>query len=149
MDLFTRYGTDTVLDAFDACIEATAARARELFLGMIPQASWRFHDFLYTDWATEPRRESVDLALTRPADAVTLYGSRSDDQARGPINLVTNPGLLRIAFGRYLQMLEPDLDVNQGLLHNLDAWIAREGSLLKPRFPAPLGMRANTRFRVM
>ena len=27
--------------------------------------------------------------------------------------------------------------------------MTREGSLLKPRFPAPLGMRANTRFRVM
>ena len=80
---------------------------------------------------------------------MTLDGSRSDDQARGPINFVTNPGLLRIAFGRYLQSLDPELDVNEGLLRNLDEWIAREGSLLKPRFPAPLGMRANTRFRVM
>ena len=78
-----------------------------------------------------------------------LDGSRSDDQARGPINFMTNPGLLRIAFGRYLQSLDPDLDVNEGLLKNLDEWVAREGSILKPRFPAPLGMRANTRFRVM
>ena len=62
---------------------------------------------------------------------------------------MTNPGLLRIAFGRYLQSLDPELDVNEGLLRNLDEWIAREGSVLKPRFPAPLGMRANTRFRVM
>ena len=80
---------------------------------------------------------------------VTLDGSRSDDQARGPINFVTNRGLLRIAFGRYLQSLEPELEVNEGRLRNLDEWITREGSLLKPRFPAPLGMRANTRFRVM
>src|SRR4029434_4115106 len=70
-------------------------------------------------------------------------------QARGPINYTTNAGLLRIAFGRYLQSLDADLDVNEGLLRNLDEWIAREGSILKPRFPAPLGMRANTRFRVM
>src|SRR5262249_60017040 len=80
---------------------------------------------------------------------VRLDGSRSDDQARGPINYMTNPGLLRIAFGRYLQSLDPDLDVNEGLLANLDEWVTREGSVLKPRFPAPLGMRANTRFRVM
>ena len=78
-----------------------------------------------------------------------LDGSSSDDQARGPINFITNPGLLRIAFGRYLQSLDPDLEVNEGLLHNLDEWITREGSILKPRFPAPLGMRANTRFRVL
>jgi hypothetical protein len=44
----------------------------------------------------------------------------SDDQARGPIHFMTNPGLLRIAFGRYLQSLDPDLDVNEGLLKNLD-----------------------------
>jgi N-methylhydantoinase B len=149
VELFTRYGIDTVLAAFEACIAGTAARARALFLGMIPQGSWRFHDYLDNDGGTESRPYRVDLTLSRVGDVVTLDGSRSDDQARGPINFVTNPGLLRIAFGRYLQMLEPDLDVNQGLLHNLDEWIAREGSLLKPRFPAPLGMRANTRFRVM
>jgi N-methylhydantoinase B len=149
VELFTRYGTDTVLAAFDACIDGTAARARALFLGMIPQGSWSFHDYLDNDGGTDSRPYRVDLTLSRAGDVVTLDGSASDDQARGPINFVTNPGLLRIAFGRYLQMLEPDLDVNQGLLQNLDHWIAREGSLLKPRFPAPLGMRANTRFRVM
>jgi N-methylhydantoinase B len=148
-ELFTRYGTDTVLAAFDACIDGTGARARELFLGMIPQGSWSFHDFLDNDGGLDSPPYRVHLTLSRVGDVVTLDGSGSDDQARGPINFVTNPGLLRIAFGRYLQMLEPDLDVNQGLLHNLDEWIAREGSLLKPRFPAPLGMRANTRFRVM
>jgi N-methylhydantoinase B len=148
-ELFTRYGTDTVLAAFEACIDATAARARDLFLGMIPEGSWSFHDFLDNDGGTDSRPYRVHLTLHRDGDVVTLDGSASDDQARGPINFVTNPGLLRIAFGRYLQMLDPDLDVNQGLLENLDRWIAREGSLLQPRFPAPLGMRANTRFRVM
>jgi N-methylhydantoinase B len=127
----------------------TGTRARELFLEMVPEGEWSFHDFLDSDGGVEARPYRVDLTLSRRGDHVTLDGSRSDDQARGPINFVTNPGLLRIAFGRYLQSLDPELDVNEGLLRNLDEWIAREGSLLKPRFPAPLGMRANTRFRVM
>ncbi len=149
VELFTRYGTPTVTAAFDAYISETGARARELFLQMIPEGSWSFHDFLDSDGGTEARPYRVDLTLTRTGDRVTLDGSRSDDQARGPINYMTNPGLLRIAFGRYLQSLDPALEVNEGLLQNLDEWIVREGSLLKPRFPAPLGMRANTRFRVM
>jgi N-methylhydantoinase B len=148
-ELFTRYGLDTVLAAFGECMALTGARARELFLEMIPEGQWSFHDFLDSDGGVEARPYRVDLTLSRRGDHVTLDGSRSDDQARGPINFVTNPGLLRIAFGRYLQSLDPELDVNEGLLRNLDEWIAREGSLLKPRFPAPLGMRANTRFRVM
>jgi N-methylhydantoinase B len=148
-ELFTRYGLDTVLAAFEECMALTGERARELFLEMIPEGEWSFHDFLDSDGGVEARPFRVDLTLRRRGDHVTLDGSRSDDQARGPINFVTNPGLLRIAFGRYLQSLDPELDVNEGLLRNLDEWIAREGSLLKPRFPAPLGMRANTRFRVM
>ena len=149
VELFTRYGVDTVLAAFDACIAGTAARARELFLGLVPEGSWTFHDYLDSDGGTDSRPYRIELTLSRTGDHVTLDGRHSDDQARGPINFVTNRGLLRIAFGRYLQMLDASLDVNEGLLQNLDEWIAREGSILKPRFPAPLGMRANTRFRVM
>ena len=148
-ELFTRYGAPTVLAAFDECIAQTGARSRELFLGLVPQGEWSFHDYLDSDGGSEARPYRIDLTLGRAGDHVRLDGSRSDDQARGPINFMTNPGLLRIAFGRYLQSLDPDLDVNEGLLRNLDEWVAREGSILKPRFPAPLGMRANTRFRVM
>jgi N-methylhydantoinase B len=148
-ELFGRYGSDTVLGAFDACIAETARRARALFLAMVPEGEWTFHDFLDSDGGADAHPHRVELTLTRTDNHVRLDGSRSDDQARGPINYMTNPGLLRIAFGRYLQSLDADLEVNEGLLQNLDEWVAREGSLLKPRFPAPLGMRANTRFRVM
>ena len=148
-ELFGRYGAPTVLAAFDAGITQTARRARELFLALVPQGRWTFHDFLDSDGGADARPHRVELTLSREGDHVCLDGSRSDDQARGPINYVTNPGLLRIAFGRYLQSLDPELDVNEGLLENLDEWVTREGSLLQPRFPAPLGMRANTRFRVL
>src|SRR5262249_39073939 len=147
--LFARSGADTVLAAFDENVARTGARARGLFLGLVPGGEWTFHDYLDSDGGAEARPHRIELTLGRAGDHVRLDGSRSEDQARGPINFMTNPGLLRIAFGRYLQSLDPELDVNEGLLRNLDEWVAREGSLLKPRFPAPLGMRANTRFRVM
>jgi N-methylhydantoinase B len=148
-ELFARYGAPTVLAAFDAGIAQTAERARELFLGLVPEGAWSFHDYLDSDGGPDSPPYRIELDLERRGGHVRLDGSRSDDQARGPINFMTNPGLLRIAFGRYLQSLDPDLEVNEGLLKNLDEWVAREGSILKPRFPAPLGMRANTRFRVM
>src|SRR5258705_4364053 len=148
-ELFTRYGAPTVLAAFDECIAQTGARAHELCLELVPEGAWSFHDYLDSDGGSEARPYRIELTLDRVGAPVRLDGSRSDDQARGPINFMTNPGLLRIAFGRYLQSLDPELDVNEGLLRNLDEWVTREGSILKPRFPAPLGMRANTRFRVM
>jgi N-methylhydantoinase B len=148
-ELFARYSVPTVLAAFEEILAQNAARVHPLFLDLVPEGEWSFHDFLDSDGGTDERPYKVALTLSRRGDHVRLDGSASDDQARGPINYTTNLGLLQIAFGRYLQSLDPDLDVNDGLLRNLDEWVAREGSLLKPRFPAPLGMRANTRFRVM
>ena len=148
-ELLARYGVDTLLAAFETHIERTAARARELFLRMVPEGAWTFEDYLDGDGRVDAPPIRVELSLARRGDRVTLDGSASDDQARGPINYTTNAGILRIHLARYLQMLDAELDVNEGLLQNVDEWIVREGSVLKPRFPAPLGMRANTMFRVL
>jgi N-methylhydantoinase B len=148
-ELLARYGAATVLAAFELCLEQTAARARQLFLDLVPHGSWTFHDFLDGDGSVASRPFRVELTLTRKGDHVTLDGTASDEQARGPINYTTNTGLMRIHLARYLQMLDPDLEVNEGLLQNLDEWVVREGTIIKPRFPAPVGMRANTMFRVL
>ena len=148
-ELLARYGAATVLAAFELCLEQTAARARQLFLDLVPHGSWAFHDFLDGDGSVASRPFRVALTLTRTGDHVTLDGTASDDQARGPVNYTTNAGLMRIHLARYLQMLDPDLEVNEGLLQNLDEWVVREGTIIKPRFPAPVGMRANTMFRVL
>jgi N-methylhydantoinase B len=148
LELFTRYGRDTVLEAFETIITQTTERTRRLFLELIPQGTYTFHDYLDSD-GVEGRPYRVELTLSRDSDRVWLDATKSDDQARGPINYITNLGLLQIAYGRYLLALDPSLDVNEGLLQNLDEWITREGSILQPRFPAPLGMRAHTRFRVV
>jgi N-methylhydantoinase B len=148
LELLQRYGRDTVLDAFETIIQQTAERTRPLFLELIPQGTYTFHDYLDND-GVEDRPYRVELTLSREGKCVRLDATASDDQARGPINYITNLGLLQIAYGRYLLALEPSLDVNEGLLQNLDEWLTREGSILQPRFPAPLGMRAHTRFRVV
>jgi N-methylhydantoinase B len=148
LELLTRYGRDTVLEAFETIITQTAERTRPLFLELIPQGTYTFHDYLDND-GVEGRPYRVELTLSRDNDRVWLDATKSDDQARGPINYITNLGLLQIAYGRYLLALDPSLDVNEGLLQNLNEWITREGSILQPRFPAPLGMRAHTRFRVV
>jgi N-methylhydantoinase B len=148
LELLTRYGRETVLEAFETVIAQTAERTRPLFLELIPQGTYTFHDYLDSD-GVEGRPYRVELTLSRDGDRVWLDATNSDDQARGPVNYITNLGLLQIAYGRYLLALDPALDVNEGLLQNLDEWITREGSILQPRFPAPLGMRAHTRFRVV
>jgi N-methylhydantoinase B len=147
-ELLARYGRETVLGAFEAIIAHTTQRARQLFHDLIPQGTYTFHDYMDHD-GVEGRPYRVELTLSRQGDKVRLDATKSDDQARGPINYITNLGLLQIAYGRYLLALDPSLDVNEGLLQNLDEWITRPGSVLQPHFPAALGMRAHTRFRVI
>ena len=148
LEVLERYGQETVLAAFETIITQTAQQTWRLFHKLIPQGTYTFHDYLDSD-GVEARPYRVELTLSRDGDRVRLDATRSDDQARGPINYVTNSGLIQIAYGRYLLALDPSLDVNEGLLRNLDEWITREGSILQPCFPAPLGMRAHTRFRVV
>jgi N-methylhydantoinase B len=148
LELFERYGQATVLAAFQEIIEMTAARARSLFLDLIPEAEYSFYDYLDTD-GVSGRPYRVALRLSRHGDRVELDARKTDDQAQGPINYMTHLGLVQMAYGRWLLSLDPALDVNDGLLHNLDAWITREGSLLQPRFPAPCGMRMHTHYRLV
>jgi N-methylhydantoinase B len=148
VELFDRYGRETVLAAFEAIIDTTAERARSLFLSLIPEAEYHFHDYLDSDGVTD-RPYRVALTLRRHGARVELDATETDEQGRGPINYVTHLGLVQMAYGRWLLSLDPTLDVNDGLLHNLDAWITREGSVLQPRFPAPCGMRMHTHYRLV
>lgn len=149
LELFERYGQETVLTAFEEIIEHTATRARALFLELLPaEAEYGFHDYLDTD-GVSGRPFRVEMQLRRRGDRVELDARDSDDQAPGPINYMTHLGLVQMAYGRWLLSLDATLDVNDGLLRNLDAWITRDGSLVQPRFPAPCGMRMHTHYRLV
>jgi N-methylhydantoinase B len=148
LELFERYGRETVVAAFQTIIDSTAVRARSLFLDLIPEAEYRFYDYLDTD-GVSGRPYRVALTLRRREGRVELDASESDDQGQGPINYMTHLGLVQMAYGRWLLSLDPTLDVNDGLLRNLDTWITRAGSVLQPRFPAPCGMRMHTHYRLV
>jgi N-methylhydantoinase B len=148
LELFQRYGQETVLAAFRDIIDMTAARTRPLFLDLMPEAEFTFGDYLDTD-GVSGRPFRIALKLRRQGNRVELDASETDDQAQGPVNYVTHLGLVQMAYGRWLLSLDPTLDVNDGLLRNLDAWITREGSILQPRFPAPCGMRMHTHYRLV
>jgi N-methylhydantoinase B len=148
LELFERYGQETVLAAFQEVIDSTAVRARSLFLELIPEAEYRFYDYLDSD-GVSGRPYRVALTLRRHEGQVELDASESDDQGQGPINYMTHLGLVQMAYGRWLLSLDPTLDVNDGLLRNLDTWITRAGSVLQPRFPAPCGMRMHAHYRLV
>ena len=96
-----------------------------------------------TDWLDD---DGVDLAKPhRISASLEVKGDTlhfildSDAQARGPINL--RPCVSRNFIECLVKMIFiPDLPVNDGLSRPVRVTYPPEGSLLNPRFPAPVNM---------
>ncbi|OYV25741.1 MAG: phosphatidylserine decarboxylase [Acidocella sp. 20-63-7] len=120
-------------------------RLRETF----PVGTHRFTDAIDSDGhGTGPLH--IRFALTRtPDDRFIFDASETDDQAPGPVNYLMNRDVPGTAFALYFLGGDPSQVVNAGGARAFDEIILREGSLLRPRFPAPLGMRGMTMMRVL
>src|SRR5829696_8148211 len=95
---------------------------------------------------TGPIRLRYRLNVT--PERITLDTSESDDQVKGPVNFLMSPPVPAMVFGSYL-LGEGSSLLNAGVERVIDEVILREGSVLQPRFPAPLGMRGVTMMRNM
>ena len=89
------------------------------------------------------------LALTRERgpdgeDRFIFDATATDDQSPGPVNLLLNPDVPGTALSMFYLGGDPAQVCNAGGPQALDEVRLREGSLLWPKFPAPLGMRGLT-----
>jgi N-methylhydantoinase B len=92
----------------------------------------------------------IRLALTRTADdRFILDATETDDQAPGPVNFLMNPDVPGMALGLFFLGGDASQVCNAGGPRALDEVLLREGSLLWPRFPAPLGLRGMTMMRFL
>ncbi|MBX9700466.1 MAG: hydantoinase B/oxoprolinase family protein, partial [Acetobacteraceae bacterium] len=126
---------------------ARAARAR--LAELVPPGTYRFADAIDTDGhGSGPITLRYRLEAT--ADGRFLLDqSESDDQTRGPINLVLSPTSAHYVTGAYLLGGRGEVSLNAGVEALFDAVTLREGSVLQPRFPAALGQRGVTMLRNM
>ena len=95
-------------------------------------------------------RFQLESLETRTADdRFLLDATATDDQAPGPVNFLMNPDVPGMALGLFFLGGDPSQVCNAGGPRSLDEVRLREGSLLWPRFPAPLGMRGLTMMRLL
>ena len=137
-ELFSKYGTDTVL----ACwTEWMAICERELRreIAKIPDGRWGPEtDWLDDDGVERDKPHRISVSLEKIGDTLHFILD-SDAEARGPINL--RPCVSRNFIECCVKMVfGPDLPVNDGLSRPVRITYPPEGSLLNPRFPAPVNM---------
>jgi N-methylhydantoinase B len=145
-ELCDRFGRDTYLTACDMLLGRTREAMRELILKYIPEEPVSFTDYVDDDGCGNgPFR--MTLTIYRRGDRAVFDWTGTDPQAQGPINFHIHEGLCKLFFGVYMIMaFDPTILFNEGF-YDLFEVVLPEGSLLNPRFPAPLGSRLNTHTR--
>src|ERR1700726_4698025 len=137
-ELFAKHGVDTVLACWQRWMELCESELRRA-ISAVPDGFYGPEtDYLDDDGVdlAKPHRISASLEVTGDTLHFILD---SDAQARGPINL--RPCVSRNFIECLVKMIFiPSLPVNDGLSRPVRVSYPPEGSLLNPRFPAPVNM---------
>jgi N-methylhydantoinase B len=152
-EILSRFGADIVADGMRQLLARTRRLVRSELARTFPQGTHRFTDAIDSDGHGNGPFH-IRFALTREAgpdgeDRFIFDATDTDDQAAGPVNFLMNPSIPGMALGLYYLGGDPTQVCNAGGPNALDEVRLREGSLLWPRFPAPLGMRGLTMMRVL
>jgi len=137
-ELFAKHGVDNVRACWARWMELTESELRKE-IARLPKGRYGPEtDYLDDDGVdlAQPHRISAALEIERDTLHFILD---SDAQARGPVNL--RPCVSRNFIECLVKMVFlPRLPVNDGLSRPLRVSYPPEGSLLNPRFPAPVNM---------
>lgn len=147
-ELVERYGREVFCAAMRDALDYAEHRARAA-IGRIPPGTYRFHDYLDSDVATEvPVR--LQVAVTVREDSIHLDFAGTDPQVKAAFNIYSagkpHPWLV-YKIMTVLLTLEPDIPVNAGLLRPVST-TAPEGSVVNAVFPAAVGLRTTMGVRV-
>ena len=143
LEMFDRFGKDSMLAAIVQDQADTARLVRDKTLDLIPEGEYAVRDYM-DHGGVGDEWHSFHLKLSRKGDEVLLDATRSDDQAHGSINFIASDGALKAYFGQYFHQFDSSLLANHGLLAGIDNVQLRSGSILQPEWPAALGCRAHT-----
>jgi len=142
-----RFGVGGVKGAFDFMLEQSEKAMRSEIERRIPDGTYEFRDFIDSDAVTD-KSHSVHVSLAKENGRISLDFSASDDQTEGPINFIMDDTVPKFMTGLYLTMNDPNIRMNAGFANAIDTIVKREGSIVQPRFPAPIGLRSHTMIRV-
>jgi N-methylhydantoinase B len=135
LELVGKFGKQKILACFDRLFELSESKLRAAV------AEWKDGRFEAERFVDDDGIElnapvRVHVVVEKKGNAIHFDFSRSADQTKGPANI--RPPLAQAAVAYALiSLIDPHMYVCSGLL-NAFTIDAREGSVLNPRFPAPV-----------
>jgi N-methylhydantoinase B len=134
-ELVRRHGAEKILAAYDRLFELSRARLVAAIRDW-PDGRFEAERFVDDDGIDLTRPVRIHVAVEKRGDAIGFDFAGSADQTRGPANI--RPPLVQAACAYCLiSLIDPQMYVCSGLLRGFTI-TTREGSVLNPRFPAPV-----------
>lgn len=146
-EILQRYGVEEAYRIFAALIAETETTVKKGMKKAFPPGRYRFADVVDDD-GLGSGPVSIRMTLESDGERFVLDCTETDDQTRGPINFLMSSNIPGMLLGLFMTADNPDLLPNQGLMNAIDEVRLRPGSLLQPKFPAPLSGRSVTSRRV-
>ena len=134
-ELTSKFGRATLLASFDRLLDLAEQRMRSA-IAEWQDGRYEAERFVDDDGVRLNQRVRIHLVVEKSGDEITFDFTGSDDQTIGPANI--RPPLVRGAITYCLiALIDPHIFINSGLMRAFEIRV-REGSLLNPRFPAPV-----------
>ncbi len=148
-EILQRFGGPVVADALRQLLARTEAHVRQCLGETFAVGRHEFADAIDSDGHGNGPFH-LRLAMTRTEDdRYILDTTASSDQAPGPVNYLMNPHMPGTALGLFFLGGDASQVCNAGGAQAIDQVLIRPGSLLAPRWPAPLGLRGVTMMRML
>jgi N-methylhydantoinase B len=137
LELCRKYGTDTVVAAFDRMIDTTETRLRER-LRALPDGTWRHTGFCEHDGVAD-EVYAVRLTFTKQGDHLLLDFTESSDQAPALIN-TAEPTTSGYAMAAVMTILGYGLPWTPAAFWRVMEVRTRPGSIVHAVMPAGMSM---------
>ena len=136
--LFKKHGLDNVLACWSQWMDICETELRKQIAKLPPGMYGPETDYLDDDGIDREKSLRISCAVEVKGDQLNFILD-SDAQARGPLNL--RPCVSRTFIECWVKMaFGPNLPVNDGMARVVNITYPPEGSLINPRFPAPVNM---------
>jgi N-methylhydantoinase B len=135
IELAAKYGREKILACYDRLFEMSETKLRQSFAEW-PDGRFEAERFVDDDGVDLEKPVRIHVVVEKKGDRIHFDFSGSADQTKGPANV--RPPLVQAACAYCLiSLIDPHTFVSQGLLRAFTV-TARDGSVLNPRFPAPV-----------
>jgi N-methylhydantoinase B len=134
-ELLQKFGKANALQSFDRLLELAEIKMKAA-ISEWTDGRFEGERFVDDDGIDLNKPVRIHVVVEKKGDKISFDFTGSADQTKGPANV--RPPLVQAAVGYVLiSLVDPLIFINSGILRAFDVK-TREGSVLNPRFPAPV-----------